>query len=313
MRVTVLRVPQPQKLPHDNAHMAIPINSDTVHTPPVPSATVMVVRDGPGGLEVLLVRRHGNSGVLGGVHVFPGGKLDMGDQQVGPSALDQPAAALVQSLGEPGLDLSTALGLHVAALRETFEECGLLLGQPGAVPGLVQQVRAHTRAGTGFVAALQQLGLPLAASCLLPWSRWITPRVPSITNKRFDTRFFVAPAPHGQVAEHCTFEATEAVWMAPRTGLERYWAGEIELAPPQIMTLSQFSRLRSVAQVLAAARSRPPALIAPESFDEDGCRVICYPGDPRHSVPERVWAGPTRLTYRNQRFEADGGLTALLG
>jgi len=292
--------------------MAIPINSDTVHTPPVPSATVMVVRDGPGGLEVLLVRRHGNSGVLGGVHVFPGGKLDAADQQVDAAVLDQPAHTLLQALGEPGLDLPTALGLHVAALRETFEECGLLLGHVGAVPGLVQQVRAHTRAGAGFAVALQQLGLPLAASSLVPWSRWITPRVPSVTNKRFDTRFFVAAAPQGQAAEHCTFEATEAVWLPPRTGLERYWAGEIDLAPPQIMTLSQFSRLGSVAQVLAAARSRPPALIAPEPFDEAGCRVICYPGDPRHSVPERVWPGPARLIYRNQRFEADGGLAALL-
>lgn len=293
--------------------MAIPINSDTVHTPPVPSATVMVVRDGPQGLEVLLVRRHGNSGVLCGVHVFPGGKLDAADQRVDAAALDQPAAALVQALAEPGLDQPTAVGLHVAALRETFEECGLLLGHVGAVPGLVQQVRAHTQAGAGFASALQHLGLPLAASSLVPWSRWITPRVPSVTNKRFDTRFFVAAAPHGHAAEHCTFEATEAVWLTPRTGLERYWAGEIDLAPPQIMTLSQFNRLSNVADVLTAARRRPPALVAPEPFDEAGCRVICYPGDPRHSVPERVWPGPTRLTYRNQRFEADGGLAALLG
>ena len=273
----------------------------------------MVVRDGPAGLEVLLVRRHGNSGVLGGVHVFPGGKLDAADQQVAASALDLSPVALLQALGEPGLDLSTAVGLHVAALRESFEECGLLLGLPAAVPGLVQQVRALTQAGTHFTTALQRLGLPLAPSSLVPWSRWITPRVPSITNKRFDTRFFVTTAPPGQEAEHCRFEATEAVWLAPRAGLERYWAGEIELAPPQIMTLSQFSHLGSVAEVLAAARSRPPALIAPESFDEDGCRVICYPGDPRHSVSQRVWPGPTRLIFRNQRFEADGGLAALLG
>ncbi len=292
--------------------MAIPINSDIVLAPPLPSATVMVVRDGPQELEVLLVRRHGNSGVLGGVHVFPGGKLDAADCQVDPALLDRPAAALLEALGEPALDMDTAVGLHLAALRETFEECGLLLGL-AAQPGSLLHLREQILAGTGFAAALQSLGQPLAVSALLPWSRWITPRQPSVTNKRFDTRFFVAVAPAGQQAEHCRFEATEAVWLPPRTGLERYWAGEIDLAPPQIMSLSQLIRLGTVAQVLAAASSRLPALIEPEPFDEDGCRVICYPGDPRHSVTECVWPGPTRLTYRNRRFEAEGGLAALLG
>lgn len=292
--------------------MALTINSDTVHTPPVPSATVMVVRDGPQGLEVLLVRRHGNSGVLGGVHVFPGGKLDAADRQVDAAALDRSAHDCAQSLNEPGLDIDTALGLHVAALRETFEESSLLLGQVHRVD-LAQRVRELTAAGTGFAAALHQLGCPVSTASVLPWSRWVTPRVPSVTNKRFDTRFFVAAAPLGQEAEHCTFEATEAVWLAPRLGLERYWAGEIDLAPPQIMSLSQLSHLRTAAEVMATANSRPPVLIEPEPFDQDGVRVICYPGDPMHSIAQRVWSGPTRLAYRNQRFEAEGGLAALLG
>jgi 8-oxo-dGTP pyrophosphatase MutT (NUDIX family) len=232
--------------------MAIPINSDVIHTPPLASATVMVLRDGPAGLEVLLVRRHGNSGVLGGVHVFPGGKLDAADRQVDPAALDRSAAELLSALAEPGLDPDTAVGLHLAALRETFEECSLLLGLNGSLAAgsdgarLAAQVREHTLSGLGFAEALQRLGQPLAVSSLLPWSRWVTPRQPSVTNKRFDTRFFVAAAPPGQDASHCTFEATEAVWLSPRAGLERYWAGEIDLAPPQIMSLCQLSRLADV-------------------------------------------------------------------
>jgi 8-oxo-dGTP pyrophosphatase MutT (NUDIX family) len=259
--------------------MAIPINSDVVLTPPVPAATVMVLRDAPGGLQVLLMRRHAQSGVLGGVHVFPGGKLDAADHTAPPAALALAPEHLPQALAEPGLDAATAVALFMAAVRETFEECGLRLDP----------------------------------ASLWPWSRWITPRQPSVTNKRFDTRFFVAPAPAGQEAVHDNHEATEAVWLTPREGLQRYWAGSIELAPPQIMSLAQLHRLGSVAQVLAAARSRPPALIAPEPFDQDGCRVICYPGDPRHSVNQPVWPGPTRLTHRNQRFEPEGGLAALLG
>jgi len=292
--------------------MALTINSDVVHTAPVPSATVMVVRDAPQGLEVLLVRRHGNSGVLGGVHVFPGGKLDAADHQVDPSPLDRLAHDCALSLNEPGLDPGTALGLHVAALRETFEESGLLLGQVHRAD-LAQRVRELTAAGTGFAAALQQLGCVVSTASVWPWSRWITPRMPSVTNKRFDTRFFVAAAPLGQEAEHCAFEATEAVWLAPRRALERYWAGEIDLAPPQIMSLCQLGHLRTAADVMTAVRSRPPTLIEPEPFDVDGVRVICYPGDPAHSVAQRVWPGPTRLAYRNQRFEAEGGLAALLG
>ncbi|MFN7121366.1 MAG: NUDIX hydrolase, partial [Hydrogenophaga sp.] len=276
--------------------MALSINSDTVLTPPVPSATVIVVRDAPQGLEVLLVRRHGNSAVLGGVHVFPGGKLDAADRQVDPASLDRSPHDCALGLNEPGLDAETALALHVAALRETFEECGLLLGQVHQAD-LARRVRELTAAGTPFAAALQQLGCPVSTASVLPWSRWITPRVPSVTNKRFDTRFFVAVAPADQAAEHCTFEATEAVWMAPRVGLERYWAGEIDLAPPQIMSLCQLVALRTTADVMAAALSRPPALIEPEPFDQDGTRVICYPGDPAHSVAKRVWPGPTRLSY----------------
>ncbi|MBW0170445.1 MAG: NUDIX hydrolase [Hydrogenophaga sp.] len=291
--------------------MAIAINSEEVLTPPVPSATVMVVRDGPAGLEVLLVRRHGNSGVLGGVHVFPGGKLDAADRLVDPAALDRPAVACRDSLGEPGLGLDTAVGLHVAALRETFEECGLLLGVADGAAH-VRPLRERTAAGTAFSAVLQDLGLPLNTACVQPWSRWVTPRVPSVTNKRFDTRFFVAAAPDGQDVEHCAREATEAVWLSPRVALERYWAGEIDLAPPQIMSLSQLHRCADAAQVMAAARSRPPALIEPEPFDEEGRRVICYPGDPAHRLSKRVWPGPTRLVHRNQRFEPEGGLAALL-
>lgn len=258
--------------------MAIHLNSDLVLTPPVDAATVMVVRDGAQGLEVLLVRRHGNSGVLGGVHVFPGGKLDTADCAALPDWLDRSPEAYAEVLAEPGLDPAVAVGLHVAALRETREECGL----------------------------------QLAPTQLVPWSRWVTPRQPSVTNKRFDTRFFVAPAPVGQKAVHDNHEATEVVWTSPRAGLERFWAGDIDLAPPQIMSLVQLLRLPDVAQVMVVARSRAPALIEPEPFDLDRERVICYPGDPLHPVCEAAWQGPTRLSYRNQRFEADGGIEALL-
>jgi len=291
--------------------MVIEINSDEVLTPPLASATVMVMRDSPNGPEVLMMRRHGNSSVLGGAHVFPGGKLDPQDLQVNPALLDQPPARLRDALGEPALDEPLAAGLHLAALRETLEECGLLLADH-ADPDTLRQAEARLRAGEGFVPTLTALGLPLQTARLAPWSRWITPRVPSVTRSRFDTRFFLAETPAGQEARHDDHEATETLWVLPADGLRQYWEGAIDLAPPQIMSLSQLARFGSLASLMAEARSRRPPLVEPEAFDLEGERVICYPGDPRHSVPQRAWPGPTRLAYRNRRFEPEGGLAALL-
>ncbi len=97
-----------------------------------------------------------------------------------------------------------------------------------------------------------------------------------------------------------------------RAALEQYREGRIDLAPPQIMSLAHLARHADVASVLAEARSKAPALVQPEPFDdEQGVRVLCYPGDPRHSVPERALPGPTRLRYQGRRFLPGGGFEAL--
>lgn len=292
--------------------MILELNHQEILSPPIASATVMVLRDSPRGLEVLMVRRHGNSNVLGGVHVFPGGKLDALDCQTAASQLDQSAEFLTASLGEAMLDSATGVGLYVAALRETFEECGLLLCHelPQPVPDALRQ---HLKDGLGFAAAMAQLGLSLQTSRLKPWSRWITPRVPSVMNKRFDVRFFVALAPTGQAALHDDHEITETVWLTPEAGLRQYWSGDIGLVPAQILSLSQLVRYATAADVMRAASARPPPLVAPEAIEQAAERTICYPGDPRHSVASPVWDGPTRMVYRNNRFEPEGGLAALLG
>lgn len=291
--------------------MAIQIHTREVHTPPAPSASVMVLRDGAQGLEVLLAKRHGNSKVLGGVYVFPGGKLDAEDCAVPAQRLDRSALQLQQALGEEHTDPAMACGLHVAALRETFEECGLLLHQ-GHAAGTPEQLRARLQAGMGFLAATEALGLGLQTRHIQPWSRWITPRMPSVSDRRFDTRFFVALAPSDHEAAHDAHEVTETLWLPPQTALRQYWEGLMGLVPVQIMSLMQLARHSSSASVLAEARSRRPLHIEPEPFDHEGQRVICYPGDPRHPVREPAWPGPTRLTWRNQRFEPEGGLQALL-
>lgn len=278
--------------------------------PPAPSATVVLLRDAAEGLEVFLLRRHGQSDVLGGAYVFPGGKVDAEDAEWA-DRLDLAPDALHALLGEPELTPLQAAGLFVTAIREVFEETGLLFAELS--PQQARDAWAALRQGPRFDELLEPLQPRLVASALRPWSRWVTPTLSSVGRKRFDTRFFIATVPPGQHPGHDEHEATESLWLTPRAALRQYWDGLIELAPPQIMSLTHLARHGSVASVFAAAAARNPPCIRPEPRDVDGLRVLCYPGDPWHSQQEQVLPGPTRLTWRNQRFEPDAGLAILLG
>jgi 8-oxo-dGTP pyrophosphatase MutT (NUDIX family) len=286
------------------------LNRTVIETPPRDAATVVMLRDAPGGLEVFLLRRHGASDVLAGAYVFPGGKIDAGDVAL-VGRLDQPVAALHAALGEPDTAAELAASCYVAALREVFEESGVLFAH-GASAAQVAQAGALLRAGHGLGDVLAQLALRLDTHSVLPWSRWVTPKMASVSSKRFDTRFFVASMPAAQTARHDDVEATQSVWLTPRAALELYRDGAIDLAPPQIMSLVHLARHGDVAGVLAEARDRRPPRVEPEPYDdENGARVLCYPGDPRHSVRERALPGPTRLRYAGRRFEPEGGFEAL--
>jgi 8-oxo-dGTP pyrophosphatase MutT (NUDIX family) len=287
------------------------LRSEVILTPPRDASTVVLLRDAPQGLEVFLVKRHGLSDVLGGAYVFPGGKLDESDCQLGEeSHLDQAGSALHVALGESDSTPAQARGLFVAALREAFEESGVLFAD-NADAATTLNAMQKMQAGVPFNQILAQLGLRLNTSMLAPWSRWITPKLASVSAKRFDTRFFVAAIPDAQIARHDDFETTESVLLSPRAALEQYWARDIELAPPQIMSLSHLARHKNVGSVLAEARSKTPPLICPEPHDHNGERVLCYPGDERHSVAARALPGPTRLIHRNKRFEPTDGFEAL--
>ena len=289
------------------------LNSQIVTDPPRHAATVIILRDSPEGLQVLLMKRHQASGVLGGVHVFPGGKLDAADEHPELlSRLSQTPQALRERLAEPELEAARAGGLFAAAIREAFEECRVLLGQAGPSEALTLALDTALQQGRSWNEALLQLDTRLDTACLVPWSRWITPRQPSVTHKRFDTRFFVTRVDGGQTATHDNHEATDSVWVSPRQALLDYWDNRIELAPPQIMSLSELARHSHSESALAHARQRPPPVIMPEAFDMDGQRVICYPGDPRHPVAVKAWDGPSRLLFKKGRFEPFGGISELI-
>lgn len=296
------------------------LNSEIITTPPRASATVVLLRLEPQkGLQVFLLRRHTASAVLGGAYVFPGGKLDEADCAPDLHAcLDSSPQALHSALGEPDLSPHTAAGLYVAAVREALEECGVLFARLGPHDALAhdaqqrQQWQQALHGGQGFADVLHGAGLRVDTQHLAPWSRWITPMQPSVSNKRFDTRFFVALLPEGQHPIHDNIEAIDSLWLSPREALERYWAGDLPLAPPQIMTLVSLLPHADTASVLQAAKRQSPPLILPEAFDEEGVRVLCYPGDPRHSVAQRAMRGPTRLRFVAGRFEPITGFEEFL-
>ena len=288
------------------------MNFETVTTPPVDAASVLLLRDSDQGLQVLLMRRAQASQVLGGAYVFPGGKVDAEDHS--PQALahlSETPTGLRDRLNEPTLDAARAAGLFMAALREAFEECGVLAGQQTDGPALAAQLRQQMDP-LGWHQSLQETGRPLRTNDLLPWSRWITPRQPAVTNKRFDTRFFVARVCDDQVARHDNFETTDSVWLTPRQALTRYAAGDIDLVAPQIMSLYELKAHPTVEATLAEARQRAPALIEPHPFDQDGQRILCYPGDASHPVAQRAMRGPTRLLFTRGRFVPLGGMAELL-
>lgn len=292
--------------------MALELNQEVVESEPVPAATVMVLRESSSGPEVLMLRRNAASGVLGGVYVFPGGKTDPQLDTLLHTHVHPNPIELHHRLNEHDLPLDKAACLYAAAVRETVEESGLLLGWNGASKEQVTFAVSALQNGTTLQDVLAQANWRLDANALLPWSRWVTPKRPSVTNRRFDTRFFVAALPPGQSVQHDGHEITASAWMRPRAALQRYWQGEFDLAAPQIITLQHLGRFSTVEEIIAYAEQQRPRTIHPEPFDDNGHRVTCYPGDVRHSDALRAWEGPTRLTFRDGRFEPDKGLDELL-
>lgn len=292
----------------------MPENAPVPPQIPRDAATVVLLRDSAEGLQTLLLRRDARLANMAGMYVFPGGKLDEADHSSASTALlDQAPQALHEGLGEPGTSALTAAGLHIAALREALEECGMLLAEPveGGAPPDAPRARHMLHDGQPFARVLAALGLRMATRQLAPWSRWVTPEVPALATRRFDARFFIAQAPEHQHAQHDNEETTASVWITPRAALERYRDGALELAPPQIMSLAHLSRYASAAQALPDARRRKPPTIEPKPFEQDGVLFHCYPGDAHHPVRERALPGPTRLCRRGRLFLPSEGFDAL--
>ncbi|HZU78311.1 MAG TPA: hypothetical protein VE991_00235 [Acidimicrobiales bacterium] len=280
-------------------------------TPPAmrDAATIMLVRDaaGPEGpaLEVCMLRRHINSDFVGGAYVFPGGKVDDDD--------DRSTAAGDASAGRDDAEASALLGVEsgglafwVAALRECFEEAGVLLAYraesaPGGVLIEMSSPEARRRLATHraelnagkltFLELLTGEGLHLAVDQVHYFSHWITPEG---SPKRYDTRFFVAALPPGQVPVHDDYETVDTVWVRPADALARAAAGEFDLIFPTMKNLEAISRFATSEELLSAAlavEKMVPTVLPKVVVDERGFRIV-LPGDPEYDEAVGL-RGPT--------------------
>ena len=248
-----------------------------VAAPARDAATVALVRSGGEGLEVYLLRRVRGMAFAGGMHVFPGGSVDPADAEAaigwsGPSAAEWAAAF--------GTTEPVARALVCAAVRETFEESGVLLA--GTSPDDVladvstdeweaERVALEAREQS-LSELLTRRGLVLRADLLRPLAHWITPEVEP---KRFDTRFFLAEMPAGQVCRTVGSEADLRVWVRPQAALDE----QLQMLPPTAAVLADLASYDDVAAALAAERTITPVL--PKLRVDEQDRVTFHlPGDP---------------------------------
>jgi 8-oxo-dGTP pyrophosphatase MutT (NUDIX family) len=210
------------------------------------AATVVLLRDGDQGLEAWLLTRVAAMAFAGGMSVFPGGRVDDADAGLPLAGGDLPLLA-----ERFGCDVPTAHRLVGAAVRETFEETGVLLSVPFAD---LSAARADVEVGrVSFGELLRQHDLAVDADALHPWSRWVTPEGEV---RRYDTRFFVGALPETAVAEDVTSESSEASWVPVAAAIEQAQRGQRKLLPPTLMTLASLVGFGSVSAVLAASRQR---------------------------------------------------------
>ena len=242
------------------------------------AATVLLLRDGAEGLEVFMVVRNYAIDFASGALVFPGGRVDRADHGL---------AADPHRCPPPEPHHVAELVTKVAAIRETFEECGILLARPQGAPDLVSAeglagiaARHRARLANGEttlaeVAAAEDL--ILAPELLVPFAHWITP---SAMPKRFDTHFFLAVAPAGQDGVHDGHESVDSVWITPARALAGVEDGTYKMVFATHLNIVKLARWASTAAALDAARRTKVVTVEPDVLKmPDGSRRLRIPAD----------------------------------
>jgi len=246
------------------------------------AATLVLLRDAPGGFEVLLLKRHEKSGVAPGALVFPGGRVDLMD--------DEPELApqLVRALASGG-----PATLQVTAIRETFEECAILLAREVDQTEMVSATRAeeleHYRGllqggDISLAQFLSRENLLLACDKLIHYANWVTP---DFMPRRFDTHFFLAVAPPEQLAIEDGHESISVNWLRPAKALELIDSGHFTALLPTICNLHRMSLCKNVAQVISDALDRSVIPVTPRLDKETSGLFLRIPTNVGYTLCEQ--------------------------
>ena len=239
------------------------------------SATILLLRDGQDLLEVFMVERHHKIDFAEGALVFPGGKVEETDAAV-------ELAPYCRGADSSSADHNT---LRVAAIRETFEECGVLLARQRGEESLIDGTRlasisrdhqdALQKAERTMLEVVHDENLELAFDLLVPFAHWITPE---FMPKRFDTHFFLVAAPSDQLAVHDGYESVDSLWTTIPRALELEKSGQRTIIFPTLENLKKLGRSDSVEEALDAARRDTIVTVLPTfSKAEDGTMMMEIP------------------------------------
>jgi 8-oxo-dGTP pyrophosphatase MutT (NUDIX family) len=255
---------------------------DTPPVTPRPSATVVVVREGEDAPEILLVRRRAGD-AFGNSYTFPGGVIDPDESDSRPVC-----SGLTADDADTILGVTDGLDYYSAAIRELFEETGILLAKddqgnwPRDTAVYAEKRVSVDRGDLPWPEFLRDEGLCMAADALKYFAWWITPEV---SPKRWTTRFFAAALPAGQLAEHDGTELTDSRWLTAKDALALQRAGNLKLPQPTRRNLNLLEDLDSVAALLewAGAKHRSGIThICPVQVFVDGKELYPIPGDPHY-------------------------------
>ncbi len=266
---------------------------------PKDAATLILVRAHADGMEIFCVERNRKLKFMGGNVVFPGGKLDDHDRDPDWETLSTPPEP--RGLGFAG-DLATLRALAVAACRESLEEAAILPVTGGAL-STDELLAIRTKP---LREALLSRNLKVDLAALHPFARWVTPTAES---RRYDARFFLVVAPEGQPGAHDDSETMASFWASPANVLERFDAGEVQLAPPTHRTFEILANARTIDGAISAARSACLDPVCPKLVqheDEKGQTLaLVLPGDRDHDVREVRVPGLCRFVLRGDRFRPE--------
>ena len=254
---------------------------------PVPAATILMLRDGPAGLETLMVVRHHQIDFASGALVFPGGKVELADTQV------RDYCRVDDMVGDK------SLSLMVGAIREAFEESGILLAYSrgdtrcisGARLARLDQFREPLHRGElSLETFLEQEELLLACDQLQHFAHWVTPQ---IMPRRFDTHFYLAAPPADHLATHDGYEAVDSVWLSPQQALSGAEDGTYTLIFPTRVNVEMLGESQSVAEALRMATSRQITKVLPWMEERTDGIYICIPPEAGYRVSE-AWLGASK-------------------